>query len=172
MTADTSIAPESRAYRDTLGRYASGVVVVGARADDGTLLGFTCQSFHSASLDPPLVLISVDHSSSTFPLIRATGRFSVSVLGHRHRDVASVFARKGVDRWSTVPRTDTASGNPVLTDSLMWLDCRIDTEFAVGDHDLVIGRVLEMSPPEQDADEPLLFYRGGFHRITPPHATD
>ncbi|MFF4595987.1 flavin reductase family protein [Amycolatopsis sp. NPDC001319] len=171
MTRQLTSFDDSRAYRDAVGRYASGVVVVGATADDGQRVGFTCQSFHSVSLDPPLILIGVARTSSTYPLIRDLGRFAVSVLGHGHREVASAFARKGVDRWSGVAHTETAAGNPVLSESLVWLDCEIDAEHDAGDHHLVVGRVLEMSSPDaQDGAEPLLFYRGGFHRIAPAPA--
>ncbi|WIX83543.1 flavin reductase family protein [Amycolatopsis carbonis] len=166
MTRPLTSVADSRPYREAVGCYASGVVVVGATADDGQRIGFTCQSFHSVSLDPPLILICVARTSSTYPLIRDIGRFAVSVLGHDHREVASAFARKGVDRWSGVAHTETAAGNPVLAESLVWLDCEIDAEHDAGDHHLVVGRVLEMSSPDaQDGAEPLLFYRGGFHRI-------
>ncbi|WP_326565146.1 flavin reductase family protein [Amycolatopsis rhabdoformis] len=154
---------DSRAYRDALSRYASGVVVIGATAPQGERLGFTCQSFHSVSLEPPLISIGVAKTSSTYPLIRPTGRFAVSVLGDNHREVASAFARKGTDRWGGVVHHETAAGNPVLTESLMWLDCEIDAEHEAGDHHIVVGRVVEMSPGH-DAN-PLLFYRGGFHSI-------
>ncbi|MDX3696551.1 flavin reductase family protein [Streptomyces europaeiscabiei] len=164
-------AIDSRAYRDAVGRYASGVVVIGATAADGQRLGFTCQSFHSVSLDPPLISISVAQTSTTYPMIRETGRFAVSVLGDNHHKVASAFARKGIDRWGGVAHTGTGTGNPVLTESLMWLDCEIDAEHEAGDHHIVVGRVLEMSQSEAHRGEPLLFYRGGFHGIASLPAT-
>ncbi|WP_394619689.1 flavin reductase family protein [Lentzea sp. JNUCC 0626] len=157
----------SRAYRDAVGRYASGVVVIGATTPQGERIGFTCQSFHSVSLDPPLISIGVAKTSTTYPAIRDAGRFSVSVLGHCHQGLASTFASKGIDRWSAVECAETRAGNPVLTDSLLWMDCEIDAEHEAGDHHIVVGRVLEMATVDTHDRDPLLFYRGGFHRIEP-----
>ena len=80
--------------RDVLGHFVSGVVVVTAVGDDGPV-GFTCQSFASLSLDPPLVNFSPARTSSTWPRIRTIGRFCINILAADHRHYSAGFARSG-----------------------------------------------------------------------------
>src|SRR5687768_852131 len=78
--------------RAVLGHFASGVVVITASGPDGPL-GFTCQSFSSLSLEPPLVSFCPAGTSTTWPRIRAVGRFCVNVLAADHSDLSTAFAR-------------------------------------------------------------------------------
>lgn len=157
----------SAAMRAVLGQFCSGVVVVTAAAADGPV-GFTCQSFASLSLEPPLVAFFASHGSTTWPRIREVGRFCVNVLASDHVDLSTRFAVSGGDkfagvRWSTAP-----SGAPVLEGVCAWVDCTLDAEHPGGDHDIVIGRVdaLEATP---DAP-PLLFYRGTYRLLADTEA--
>jgi flavin reductase (DIM6/NTAB) family NADH-FMN oxidoreductase RutF len=102
--------------RDVLGHFATGVVVVTARQTDGTLLGFTCQSFASLSLDPPLISFAPARSSSTWPRIREAKNFCVNVLAADHRDLSAGFARSGtaVDKFAGVDWCPAPSGAPVI----------------------------------------------------------
>ena len=160
MTADL----DQRALRDTLGHFASGVTIISG-IDDAGPIGFTCQSFYSVSMDPPLISFSVMTTSTTYPRIRETGRFAVSVLSHHQHGVSSQFARKGADKWAGIPWEQTAAGNPVIEDSLAWLDCEIWAEHEAGDHQIVIGRVLETSPARGHRHEPLLFFKGAYRHL-------
>ncbi|MFE5708949.1 flavin reductase family protein [Rhodococcus koreensis] len=153
-----------RLYRDTVGHFASGITVISGIDNEGEI-GFTCQSFYSVSMEPPLVSFSVMTTSTTYPRIRATGRFSVNVLSCQQDSVASQFARKGTDKWAGIRYSRTASGNPVIEDTTMWLDCDIWAEHLAGDHHIVIGRVKGMSPPDWHIHEPLLFFRGAYCRL-------
>ena len=108
MTGPASApAVSPAALRDVLGHFATGVVVVTAREPDGTLLGFTCQSFASLSLDPPLVSFAPARTSSTWPRIRDVGTFCVNVLAADHRDLSAGFARSGAA--STSSRASTGA---------------------------------------------------------------
>ena len=73
-------------------------------------------------------------NSTTYPRIRETGKFSVNVLSHDQHTVSNQFARKGTDKWAGIDWTPTAGGNPVIADTLMWLDCDIWAEHEAGDH--------------------------------------
>lgn len=154
---------DERAFRAALGRYASGITIV-AGLDNGVPAGFTCQAFQSVSADPPLVSVGVMKTSTSYPRIRKTGRFSVNVLSVHQQSLANQFARSETDKWAGVEWTSTANGNPVIAGTVMWLDCEIQTEYEVGDHFVVIGAVRELSPREWPDREPLLFYRGEYHR--------
>jgi 3-hydroxy-9,10-secoandrosta-1,3,5(10)-triene-9,17-dione monooxygenase reductase component len=155
---------DARAFRTALGHFASGVTIISGVDCDGPI-GFTCQSFYSVSMEPPLISFSVMTNSTTYPRIRQTGRFAVNVLSHHQHDVSSQFARKGTDKWAGIPWSRTAVGNPVIDDTLMWLDCDIWAEHEAGDHYIVVGRVREMSPPEWHRHEPLLFFKGAYRHL-------
>jgi 3-hydroxy-9,10-secoandrosta-1,3,5(10)-triene-9,17-dione monooxygenase reductase component len=148
--------------RDVLGHFATGVVVVTARAADGTPLGFTCQSFASLSLDPPLVSFAPARTSSTWPRIREAGTFCVNVLAEDHRDLSIGFARSGggVDKFAGVDWFPAPSGAPVLEGVSAWIDCTLWAEHDGGDHTIAVGRVHDLGA--DPGRLPLLFYRGGY----------
>ena len=148
--------------RDVLGHFASGVVVVTARAPGGDPLGFTCQSFASLSLEPPLVSFAPARSSTTWPRIRDVGAFCVNVLSAEHRDLSVGFARSGlaVDKFAGVAWCPAPSGAPVFEGVSAWVDCTLWDEHEGGDHTIVVGRVHDLGA--DPARQPLLFYRGGY----------
>jgi flavin reductase (DIM6/NTAB) family NADH-FMN oxidoreductase RutF len=163
MTGPTRApAVSPAAMRDVLGHFATGVVVVTAREDDRTLLGFTCQSFASLSLDPPLVTFAPARSSSTWQRIRDVGRFCVNVLAADHRDLSAGFARSGtaVDKFAGVRWCAAPSGAPVLEGVSAWIDCTLWAEHDGGDHTIVVGHVQDLG--SDPGTLPLLFYRGAY----------
>ena len=164
----TDIAPEAsfdpRTFRDPLGHFASGITIISGSDETGPI-GFTCQSFYSVSTEPPLVSFSVMTNSSTYPRVRETGKFAVNVLARDQHTVSNQFARKGTDKWAGVEWTPTLAGNPVIADTLMWLDCEIWAEHEAGDHYIVIGRVTQMSPAEWHKEEPLLYFEGQYRQL-------
>lgn len=155
---------EPRAFRTALGHYASGITIIGG-FDGIEPIGFTCQSFYSVSVAPPLVSFSVMTSSTSYPRIRETGKFAVNVLSHSQIDVSNQFASKGTDKWAGVDWSLTKNRNPIIADTLMWLDCDIYAEHEAGDHYIVVGRVNEMSTAEWHGDEPLLYFKGQYRHL-------
>lgn len=154
-------ALDVRGFREALGHYASGITIIAGHHDDEPV-GFTCQSFYSVSVTPPLVAFSVMTDSTTYPRIRETGRFSVNVLAADQQALASQFARKGTDKWAGVTWRPTRTGNPVIGETVMWLDCDIWAEHEAGDHLIVLGRVSELCPPSDRRGEPLLYFQGSY----------
>jgi 3-hydroxy-9,10-secoandrosta-1,3,5(10)-triene-9,17-dione monooxygenase reductase component len=145
--------------RDVLGHFASGVTVVTADTAEGPL-GFTCQSFSSLSLDPPLVVFAPARTSTTWPRLRSIGRFCVNVLAEDQTGLSQTFARTGADKFAGVPWTRSRHGSPVLHDVVAWIDCALWAEYDGGDHTLVAARVLDLgADPER---RPLLFHRGSY----------
>jgi flavin reductase (DIM6/NTAB) family NADH-FMN oxidoreductase RutF len=145
--------------RDVLGSFASGVTVVTASTGDGPI-GFTCQSFSSLSLDPPLVALAPARSSRTWPRVRELGRFCVNVLAEDQDALSRAFARSGVDRFAGVPWTPSPHGSPVLRDVVAWIDCALWSEYDGGDHTLAVARVLDLGA--DPGRRPLLFHRGAY----------
>lgn len=158
-------AVEPRRMREVLGHFASGVTVVTAVTDDGPI-GFTCQSFSSLSLDPPLVVFAPARTSRTWPRLREIGRFCVNVLAEGQDALSRTFARSGTDKFAGVPWTASRHGAPVLRGVVAWIDCALQAEYDGGDHTLAVARVLDLGA---DPDRrPLLFHRGTYGLLHPP----
>ena len=156
-----STAIEPFTFREALGHYASGITVI-TSCIDGEPVGFTCQSFYSVSMSPPLVSFSVMSSSASYPKIRQAGRFAVNILSGEQVRISNQFARKGADKWHGVEWQESPLGNPVIAGSLHWLDCDIHAEHTAGDHLIVIGEVKALNLQETAATQPLLYFKGQY----------
>ncbi|MEN0106480.1 MAG: flavin reductase family protein [Pseudomonas sp.] len=157
----SSTAIEPLQFREALGHYASGITVITTHAN-GEPIGFTCQSFYSVSVSPPLVSFSVMASSASYPRIRQAGRFAVNILAGEQVQISNQFARKGTDKWHGIEWQASPLGNPLIAGSLHWLDCEIHAEHAAGDHLIVIGEVKALSRQDGLATQPLLYFKGQY----------
>jgi 3-hydroxy-9,10-secoandrosta-1,3,5(10)-triene-9,17-dione monooxygenase reductase component len=150
---------DPRVMRDVLGHFVSGVTVVTAMGADGPA-GFTCQSFSSLSLDPPLVAFAPARTSTTWPQLREAGRFCVNVLAEEQSHLSRQFALSGTDKYAGVSWSPSPYGSPVLEGVVAWIDSELWAEYDGGDHTIVVARVLDLGA---DASRvPLLFHRGGY----------
>jgi 3-hydroxy-9,10-secoandrosta-1,3,5(10)-triene-9,17-dione monooxygenase reductase component len=156
-----TLSPDASTMRTVGGHFATGLTVVTA-SHDGAPVGMACNSFSTVSLEPPLVLFCAAKSSSTWPRIRAAGKWAVNVLGEDDEEVCRLFAQKDADRFAHMTFRPGASGAPLLDRSLAFFDCVTEAEHDAGDHVIVVGRVLELG--YQSEGKPLLFYRGGYGR--------
>jgi len=150
-------------FRSVLGHFASGVVLVTGMSAEGPA-GFTCQSFFSLSLDPPLVAIAPGKSSTSWPKVAESGAFCVNVLAQSQEPLAWTFSNRGGDKFAGVGWTPAANGAPRLNGSLAWIDCRVLHVHEAGDHWLVVAQVEDLETGE---GVPLVFYRGGFGGFSP-----
>lgn len=152
-------------FRRVLGHYPSGITVVSGM-HDGNPVGFTCQCFHSVSMQPPLISLCVMLSSKSWPKIRSSGRFCVNVLSRDQHHISDSFARSDTDKWLGVNWSPTHAGNPAIDDVLVWLDCELHDEHVAGDHLMVLGKVCEMGNVETaDGRWPLIFFKGKYHQL-------
>lgn len=151
-----------RSFRDVLGRFTTGVVLVTAGTGEGPA-GMAVNSFTSVSLEPPLIGLCAARTSSTWPVIRAHGGFAVTILGDAHRDVCAAFATRGADRFAGRSWERTPAGHPLLPDGLGWLDCEIETVHQAGDHELVIARATCWALAGRSG--PLVFHSGSYTRL-------
>lgn len=161
----TAIEPSR--FREALGHYASGLTVITSHTEDEPI-GFTCQSFHSVSMSPPLVSFNVMASSYSYPKIRQAGRFLVNILAQDQVAISNLFARQGADKWSALDWHTSPLGNPIIPGSLHWLDCEIHAEHAVGDHLIVIGEVKALNTPQTPTAQPLLYFKGQYCNLEAP----
>lgn len=160
-----SRAVDAERFRQALAVHAAGVVVVTAQVD-GVPAGLTATSFSSVSLTPPLVSFYVNRSSSTWPRFQQADHFAVNVLASDQAEVASRFARKGVDRFAA-PTSWTPGhlGTPLLGGVSAHLICAPHSTVDIGDHVLVVGLVIETSL--EPGGRPLLYHQGRFGRFIP-----
>lgn len=150
-------------FRKVLSHFASGVTVITTCDADGRPTGLTASAFTSVSLDPPLILVCVAHSSQSYPALRERGRFAVNFLCSKQEDVSRRFATsKQIDKFEGVPHRITELGLPVLTEALAHLECVTVNAHVEGDHTVFIGRV-ESSATTDAA--PLLYFRGKYDRL-------
>lgn len=152
-----------RELRDALGRFATGVTIITTMAADGPL-GMTANSFASVSLDPPLVLWSPARKSRRFPAFEAASHFAVHVLSDAQRPLAERFAAQGADPFDGLDYVRGAGDAPLLPDCEARFECRHAAGYDGGDHLIVVGEVLRLEISDRP---PLVFFRGGFHRIIP-----
>ena len=157
-------APDPDRYRQVIGQFPTGVAIVTCHGPDGPA-GLTTNALTSLSLDPLLLLVAFDNASRTLPAVRGAGRFAVNILRAGQEDLARVFASKRVaeKKFEAVTHED-AHGVPVIDGALAWLACDLRDLYPAGDHTIGVGAVTHM---DADPDgEPLVFFRGGYHRVT------
>jgi len=145
-----------------MGRLPTGVTVVTAPSAEGPL-GATANAVASLSLDPPLMLASLDVGSRTLAAVRAAGRFGVSVLAGGQEPVARAFATKAPhsEKWADVPWTEHAR-IPTVDGAALWVACELREAHPEGDHVILIGSVVTLGGEGGDA---LVFHRGGYRAI-------
>ncbi|WP_433501182.1 flavin reductase family protein [Sphaerimonospora sp. CA-214678] len=151
--------PAPPEFRRAMGMFASGVTVV-TGVDDGEPVGFACQSFASVSLEPPLVLFCADHNGRTWPRIRRSGRFCVNVLAEDQVDVCDRFGSSRGKKFDGLDWDTSRWGLPALRDVLLRVHADVYDVHVAGDHDVVVGRVLELESAGEG--HPMIFYRGRF----------
>jgi flavin reductase (DIM6/NTAB) family NADH-FMN oxidoreductase RutF len=164
VMAETFVpGPETaRAFRDALGRFATGVTVVTCTTPEGPL-GITANSFASLSLDPPLVLWSPAKASRRFAPFVAAGHYAIHVLSDVQGPVGAGFVRDGA-AFSDLDWTMNAEGVPVITGCLARFECARAAVHDGGDHAIVVGRVLRAAMGE---GAPLVFGGGQYGRFLP-----
>lgn len=154
------VATDPTHFRRTLGRFPTGVTVVTSTDTSGRPVGMACNSFTSVSIDPPLVLICAGRASTTWPVIRATGRFCVNILGSGQEWLCRRFGERDVDRFAGVQWCASESG-PELDGALAHLGCTVVSEHDGGDHVVIIARVDSLAASDH-VTAPLVFHRGHY----------
>ncbi|MDE2792021.1 MAG: flavin reductase family protein [Paracoccaceae bacterium] len=151
---------EPRAFRNALGQFPTGVCVVTAQAPDGEDLGMTMSSFNSLSLDPPLILFSIDRRALSLSQWKQAKGYAVNFLAESQKHISDKFARSLSDKWSGVVFDRGEAKAPLLRGATAQLECSRHTVYEVGDHVLFIARVKRF---RSFADRmPLIFCNGKY----------
>lgn len=129
---------------------------------DARPTGLTASAFSSVSLDPPLVLVCVDHKSQTYPLLQERGLFAINVLTSDQEPLSRKFASTRLDKFDGVAFRLSALGLPLIDGALAHVECTTVQTYLAGDHTIFVGRVEQA---DAGPGEPLLFYRGQYDRL-------
>ena len=159
----TVIGPDD--FRRVLAHFASGVTLVTTCDGDGRPTGLTASSFCSVSLDPPLVLVCVDHKSQSYPSLRERGCFAINILHVEQEAISRKFASTRLDKFDGVPHTVSERGLPLVHGAIAHLECTTVSTHVEGDHTIFVGRVERAEVP---SGEPLLYFKGKYQRILEP----
>ena len=153
------MSSQNRAFRDALGNFATGVTVITSNDKQGNPIGMTATSFNSLSLSPPLVLWSIDKSSSQFDAFTQASHFAIHVLNSQQLDLALQFSKKDIDRFEGVALANKTepTETPFLKECLSRFYCELSNIYDEGDHYIIVGKVLSM---ECQSGSPLLFFQG------------
>jgi flavin reductase (DIM6/NTAB) family NADH-FMN oxidoreductase RutF len=148
--------------RRVYGCFPSGVTAVCA-LDGGAPVGMAASAFTGVSLDPPLVSVCVQNTSTTWPRLRELPRLGISVLGQDQHDAAGQLAAQGVDRFAGLEWTATPGGGLLVHGSVAWLECSVHAEVEAGDHAVVLLAVHGIRAESHGA--PLVFHGSRFRQL-------
>ncbi len=150
---------DGKQFRKALGAFATGVTVVTARGSDGKDVGLTANSFNSVSLDPPMVLWSLDKKSSNRDAFMQTDHFAVHILSLDQEAVSNQFARSGNDRFAGLDVERGVHNIPLLGGCSARFECRTTYRYEGGDHVIFVGEVVSFESFER---APLVFHSGRY----------
>jgi flavin reductase (DIM6/NTAB) family NADH-FMN oxidoreductase RutF len=153
-------AIDTRALRNILGCYATGVAVITTRAADGQHVAVTVNSFSSVSLDPPLVLFSLARKANVLGTFREAERFAVNILAHEQQALSNMFARPSTAQFAEGTFSVGQGGCALFGNSLAHLECTKASEVDGGDHVVFLGQVTNFH--RCAATQPLVFYAGSY----------
>ena len=159
-----------RDLRDAFGSFATGVTVVTALCKVDSIVevpvAMTANSFCSISLDPPLVLWSIDKKAKSFDAFSQSRHFAVHILHGGQEELSSICATRNADKFANETWRSGIEGVPILNDYITCFQCSVEHQYDGGDHQIIVGRVLDFDNNERESHtNPLLFYRGKYTKV-------
>jgi len=164
MTKDLTMTVDPAAFKETLAHWATGVTVL-STLTNGQPVGITVSSFTSLSLNPPQVLVSVNKRLHTHDAIRNEKRFAVSILHDGQQEIGMRFAGmmpEIEDRFAGLAVQTAATGSPILSDALAWVDCVVKHVYDGEDHSIFVGEVVAAG---RSTGQPLLYYNRQWRKL-------
>lgn len=156
------MADRIASFKEVMGNYPTGVTVITAFDEQNIPIGLTVNSFASVSLDPMLILWSIDKRSASYDSILKTDKFAVNILAEEQSDLCVLFSSKVDNRFSQCEWTKSELNLPLLSNTLAVLQCKTYQQVDAGDHTILIGEVLDI---QNAGKEPLLYHRRKFGAI-------
>ena len=156
------MAIDAQELRRVMGHFATGVTVITTKDQDGAPNGLTANAFMSLSLDPPLILISVDKRATCYPCFALQSGFTVNFLSEDQEEISRRFATKGIDKFAGLRWQEGTNGAAILGGALGYVECKIVKCYEGGDHTIVVGEILNV---HANGERPLLFFKGKYQRL-------
>jgi flavin reductase (DIM6/NTAB) family NADH-FMN oxidoreductase RutF len=159
---------QAKALRQAFGHFATGVTVVTTMDNDqpdgqDKPLAMTANSFSSVSLDPPLILWSIDKNAQSFAAFERNEHFAVHILHAGQEALSTICATRNADKFANVDWQPGIGGAPIFDEYSARFQCRVEHRYEGGDHQIIVGRVLDYScQNEQHQGQPLLFFKGKY----------
>jgi flavin reductase (DIM6/NTAB) family NADH-FMN oxidoreductase RutF len=150
--------PSPDEFRHVIGHFATGVTVI-TTIEDGRRFGTTTSALSSLSLEPPMLLVCMNSSSETGGAVARTEGFAVNILGSDQQALARHFAGKRPDKFTEIASVPGPAGQPLLTECLAQLECRVVERLTGGTHIVFIAEVASASVTD---GAPLAYFRGRF----------
>lgn len=160
MANDVTIEPQE--LRRVMGHFATGVTVITTRDKEGRHYGLTANAFMSLSLDPPLVVISVDKTAQCYFCFAESKVFNVNVLSEEQEEISRRFATKGVDKFAGLKWRPADNGAALIDGAMAHIECKVVRSHDGGDHTILIG---EITRTGASGGRPLLFFQGRYERL-------
>ncbi len=153
---------DTRALRNALGHFATGVAVVTAQAED-RVLAITVNSFSSVSLSPPLVLFNMANGSASLAPLLAARLFAISILDADQADLSSRFAGSRGAKWDGIAPVLRPGGCPSVGPCHAVFECQHYADYDGGDHRIIVARIVAFETEPRSA--PLIFHRGAYREL-------
>lgn len=154
---------DNRQFRDALGQFATGICVVATARDGAPPVGMTINSFSSVSLEPPLILWSIQNSAECFPSFIQASHFSVNILSLQQEDLSVYYAQRGAQAMPSEHFALGSTGSPLIRGALANFECKSWARYPGGDHQIIVGEVLKMQA--RPNGKPLLYHQGRYAEI-------
>lgn len=156
------MAIEVQELRRVMGHFATGVTVITTKDKDGAPQGLTANAFMSLSLNPPLVIISVDKGATCYNCFATGNGYTVNFLSENQEEVSKRFATKGIDKFAGLGWREGENGAAIIDGALGHVECRITQAYDGGDHTIVVGEILNAAA---NGERPLLFFKGKYQKL-------
>jgi flavin reductase len=154
---------DSKEQRRIMGRFATGITVV-TTAGNGKMTGLTANAVASLSLNPPLVLVAIDHRAGSYDELKENRCFAMNILAADQEAISQRFATPGPKDFSGLSYSTAVTGAPILADTLGYVDCKVVDILSGGDHDIFVGEIVAGDARD---GEPLLYFSGKYRHLAP-----
>ena len=156
---------DTRRFRDALGQFPTGVTIITTVTTGGDRLGITISSFNSLSLDPPLVLFSIWREANSFVAWQQAERYAINVLSEDQEELSNKFARAKGEKWIGQTVLSGKTGLPLLPNAVLTFECEAYDRYDGGDHEIFVGRVVQLHENRAKRGHPLVFFGGQYRRL-------
>lgn len=150
---------DDQAFRQAMGKFTTGVTVITTKAN-GEIHGMTANAFMSVSLNPKLILISIDEKANMKKYVETAGKFAISILSNTQKEMSAYFA--GQIKEKRTIEFDIFNEMPVIKNAITYVTCTVNKSVQAGDHTLFIGKVTDSAVR---SGGPLIFYEGKYKEL-------